>query len=68
MNKLKKWLGLEMYVSDLDRFLCEYAKKNPTLSKSQKKEFDQYLIIGSKRDYAAEQHPKQLTLIQRFLN
>ena len=68
MNKLKKWLGLEMYVSDLDLFLNEYNKKNPNLSKSQKKELDQHLVVRSKRDHVSEEHPKHLTLIQRFLN
>jgi len=50
MNSNKKLLG---YVSDIDRFLQDYDKKHPVLSKSQQKEIAKAKRIYRLRDDAA---------------
>lgn len=45
--------NLTNYVSDLDRFLQEYDKKHPELSKSQQKEIAKLKRIYRLRDDAA---------------
>ncbi len=50
LNSIKKWLGLDYYVSPLDRFLKKYDKTHPKLSLSQRMEKNKYDRIFCLRD------------------
>lgn len=54
LKKLKEFLGLTYYTSQLDEFLENYDKEHPKLSVSQRKEIDKY-----KRVYALRDNPHQ---------
>jgi hypothetical protein len=58
MKKLKHFLGLDYYVSDLDQFLSAYAKAHPQLSAAQAQEVDKYKRIYHARDEAQQKKPE----------
>lgn len=67
MIKLKKLLGLEMYVSDLDCFLTQYDQNNPHRSHSQQNEINKDEQISKKRDHDQKTRPKKSTVIDKLL-
>lgn len=50
MQFIKKLLGLETYVSELDQFLAELRERYPKLSSSQRAELAKYTRIYKLRD------------------
>lgn len=46
MFNIKKFLNLEYYTSELDKFLSEYARKHPKPSFSQREEWKKYQRIA----------------------
>ena len=68
MINIKKLLGLEMYVSELDRFLNEYKTNNPTPSASQQQEINTHKTISAKRDHESTATPTTKSIINQFLD
>lgn len=56
INYLKKWLNLNFYVSELDRFLQTYRKSHTQLSPSQEFEIKKYQTVYQKRDHSKANH------------
>lgn len=54
MQRLKKLLGLEQYVSTLDQFLIDFDQKNPRCSPYQLKEKTKHDRLFYLRDHAEE--------------
>jgi hypothetical protein len=52
MINIKKFLGLELYVSGPDQFMAKYDEAHPGLSHSQHKEKEKYDRVFWLRDHA----------------
>jgi len=65
---IKKFLGLEKFVSSLDRFLMQYDKDHPKPSASQQQEINKYNIINAKRDQKQSIQPQNASIINQFLD
>lgn len=50
INIIKRFLGLDFYVSPLDKFLQNVDKQHPKHSLSQRKEIEKYDLIFALRD------------------
>lgn len=68
MINLKKWLGLEMYVSELDTFLTQYDQNQAKDSASKKQEKDKHALISTKRDHEQPALSIKKSLINKLLN
>lgn len=55
MSKIKEFLGLGYYTSELDQFLRQYREAHPQLSASQQQEKEKSNHIALLRDHAIEQ-------------
>lgn len=63
---IKNLLNLNFYVSELDRFLADYDKAHPDLSKSQRKEFEKYQRIYQFRDNPEAVARKRSSFFENF--
>ena len=68
MINLKKWLGLEMYVSELDTFLTQYDQNQTKQSASKQQEQDKHALIRTKRDQEQPELSIKKSLINKLLN
>lgn len=68
MINLKKWLGLDMYVSELDRFLKKYNQSVSAPSRSQQQEIDKHKSIQQKRDQEMTNSTHHHSIINDILN
>jgi hypothetical protein len=50
INRIKAFLNLTDYTSELDEFLAHFAKMHPTLSQSQQIEKEKHARIAKLRD------------------
>lgn len=61
LRVLKKFLGLDFYISPLDQFLEDYDKNHPKISLSQRKEIEKYArIIHLRNHKVASETPSSL--------
>lgn len=68
MINIKKLLGLEMYVSELDRFLAEYDANNPQHSASKQQEINNSNVISTKRDHESNATKTNTSIINQLLD
>lgn len=68
MINLKKLLGLEMYVSELDTFLNQYDQNQTKHSDSKQQEKDKHALIRTKRDQEQAELSTNQSLINKLLN
>lgn len=59
MKKIKKFLGLDYYTSQLDEFLESYDKKHQKLSASQRQEMAKYKRVYALRDNPHQHEPNE---------
>ncbi|EKD73768.1 MAG: hypothetical protein ACD_45C00192G0002 [uncultured bacterium] len=52
LKKIKSWIGLDFFVSELDQFLERFRAKHPVLSPAQRAERDKSMRIDKMRDVA----------------
>ncbi len=60
LNKIRAFLGLNYYTSDLDKFINDFRQDRGSLSASQHKEVEKYRRLNELRDNAnATAHTKK---------
>lgn len=59
LNRLRKFLNLNYYTSDLDQFLSKFRRDRQRLSASQATEQKKYDRIFEQRDQISTQPPKK---------
>lgn len=65
LNKIKKFLNLTYYTSEIDQFLSHFRRKHPRLSASQRQEKEKYDRISKLRD-CSEQATTHHTFWDKF--
>jgi hypothetical protein len=66
MISIKRFFNLNIYVSQLDKFLHDYDKTHSSLSLSQRQEKQKYAEIFHLRDHSSRKNEPAPTLWDRF--